>query len=77
MVNIHLKFEGHHVLALSIPLEDVKRLSLSPLKWLRYVAFAVCGTTGHLALTPDGPALDYGITDLDDSDEYYYTPNGT
>jgi len=76
MVKIHLKLEGTYVLALSVPLDDMKRLSLRPLKYLRFVAFAICGVTGHLALMPDGPALDYDVTDLDDSDDYYYTPDG-
>jgi hypothetical protein len=78
MVNIHLSNSGHQVLALNIPYSDIERLSFRPLKWLRFVAFAVCGVRGDLAITPDGPAVDYDSISLANpiAEDYYYIPQG-
>ncbi|KAK0495721.1 hypothetical protein EDD18DRAFT_1287147 [Armillaria luteobubalina] len=80
VVNIHLSYRTIQVLALSIPIDDIKRLSIRPLKWLRYVAFAVFGATGRLALTADGSAIeDENITwEFEDQlrEDYYYIPDG-
>ena len=79
MVNIHLKREQNdeYMLALSIPLDDIRRLSILPLKWLRFVTFTVCGATGELSHTPNGPALDYQNIGSFDSlaSDYYYKPD--
>ena len=79
MVNIHLKNEQNdeYMPALSIPLDDIQRLSIRPLKWLRFVTFAVCGATGELSPTPDGLAVDYQNIGCFDSlaSDYYYKPD--
>jgi hypothetical protein len=75
MVNIHLRIDNSQVLALSIPFSDIQRLSIRPLKWLRFVTFTVCGARGNLSATPDGPAVDYDSIALG-SEDYYYTPQG-
>ncbi|KAK0479976.1 hypothetical protein EDD18DRAFT_1312405 [Armillaria luteobubalina] len=78
-VNIHLSYRNTQVLALSIPIDDIKRLSIRPLKWLKYVAFTVFGVIGHLALTADGSAVeDENITwESEDRlcEDYYYIPD--
>jgi hypothetical protein len=79
MVNIHLKNEQNdeYTLALSIPLEDIQRLSIRPLKWLRFVTFTVCGATGELSDTPNGLCLNYqniGFNSL--ANDYYHKPDG-
>ena len=80
MVNIHLKNKQNdeYIPALSIPLDDIQRLAIRPLKWLRFVTFAVCGTTGELSPTPNGLAVDYQRIGRFDSlaDDYYYKPDG-
>ena len=78
MVDIYLSIEGRHVLALSIPFSDIQRLSLHPVKWLRFVTFAICGVRGNLSATPNGPSVDYDSIALDDplAEAYYYTPDG-
>jgi len=79
MVNIHLRqLDGPWICALAIPLEDIERLSLRPLKWLRFVAFAVLGVKGHLYDSPGGNVVDYGILSLADlaNDYYYFSPEG-
>jgi hypothetical protein len=75
MVDIHLRIDNSQVLALSIPFNDIQRLSIRPLKWLRFVTFTVCGACGDLSATPDGPAVDYDSIALG-SEDYYYTPQG-
>ena len=76
MVDIYLIMPNDsQVLALSIPPSDIQRLSIRPLKWLRFVTFAVCGVPGNLSATPDGPAVEYGSS-ADIAEAYYYTPQG-
>lgn len=63
--------------ALSIPRKDIQRLTLRPLKWLRYATFTVCGAKGDFSATPGGEIVDYENVLFDDlADKYYYTPNG-
>jgi len=80
MVNIHLrKGDGQWIHALAIPLEDIGRLSLRPLKWLRYVTFTAVGAKGHLSDIPGGNVIDYenvSFADLGEDDNYYFTPEG-
>ncbi|KAI0291859.1 hypothetical protein BC826DRAFT_1186743 [Russula brevipes] len=65
------------ICALAIPLEDIGRLSLRPLKWLRFVAFAVLGVKGHLYDSPGGNIVNYGHVSLADlADNYYFSPEG-
>ena len=62
--------------ALSIPRKDIERLSLRPLKWLRFATFAVCGAKGHLSTTQGGEIVDYENVLFDNlADKYYYTPD--
>jgi hypothetical protein len=81
MVNIHLRPPdgGPYILALSVPSSDIQRLSVRPLKWLRFVTFTVCGAHGDLSATADGPAVDYdNIThaDIAQDQAYYYIAQG-
>src|SRR5260370_37491846 len=77
MVNIHIqKTDGQWVHALAIPLEDIGRFSLHPLKWLRFATFTVVGAKGHLSDTPGGNVVDYENVSLADLDNYYFTPEG-
>ncbi|KAI0284486.1 hypothetical protein BC826DRAFT_1179330 [Russula brevipes] len=78
MVNIHLrKMDGSWMCALAIPLEDIGRLSLRPLKWLRFATFAALGVKGHLYDAPRGNVVDYGNVSLADlADNYYFSLEG-
>lgn len=81
MVNIHTRKEGveEWVHALAIPPQDIHRLSLRPLKWLRFVTFTVVGGRGNLFDAPDGNLVDYENVSLDDiaeSANYYFVPEG-
>lgn len=75
-VNIYLIIEDRQVHTLSIPLSDIKRLSIRPLKWLRYVTFTVCGVQGDLSETPNGCCVNYSISHDAIVLNYYYTPQG-
>ncbi|KAH9025432.1 hypothetical protein EDB85DRAFT_1893856 [Lactarius pseudohatsudake] len=75
MVDICLNIHGSQVLFLSIPLEDVQRLSVRPFKWMRFVMFSICGARGELSAIPDGPTVNYNTTELVDT-TYYYKPLG-
>lgn len=78
MVNIHLKFNDQDIHMLSIPLNDIQRLSVRPLKWLRFVTFTVCGVQGDLSETPNGCPVNYdtSLAAIIDTKNYYYTPQG-
>ena len=78
MVNIYLKIEHQHILLLSIPFSDIQRLTLSPVKWLRFVTFTICGAHGHLSETPNGPPANYDSSLTSPiANGYYYTPEGS
>lgn len=62
------------VLILVIPFADIRRLSTKPLKWLRYVLFAICGVQGDMSLTANGPPVNYDGDVL--ANDYYFTPQG-
>ncbi|KAI0252788.1 hypothetical protein BJV78DRAFT_1124086 [Lactifluus subvellereus] len=75
MVDIYLNVHGSQVPFLSIPDSDVRRLSIHPFKWLRYVLYCICGARGDLSATPDGTPVDYDSTSLANI-IYYYGPSG-
>ena len=43
-------------LTLVIPTVDIQRLTLKPIKWLHYVAWAILGVDGRVSSTPGGVA---------------------
>jgi hypothetical protein len=78
-VSIHLKIENQWVRALEIPREDIQRLSLKPLKWLRFVCIAAFGAKGNLHPSEDRPiTVEYEtilqVNDL--AEDYYFLPEG-
>ena len=82
MVNVFVKAEaavGEWIHALAIPLEDIDRLALRPLKWLRFVTFTVVGARGHLFDAPDGDLVDYenvSLANIAENANYYFAPEG-
>ncbi len=72
-VEIYLVTGEVQVSFLRIPIKDVKRLSVRPFKWLRFVMYAICGTPGKISATPDGDEVEYDRTELANVDiQYYY-----
>ena len=79
MVNVYVKVDNQWIHALVIPLEDIERLSLRPLKWLRFVVFTVVGAKGHLFDAPDGSLVDYenvSLANIAENDNYYFASEG-
>ena len=76
-VRIYLATGEVPISFLRIPIKDVKRLSVRPFKWLRFVMYSICGALGDISATPDGDPVEYNSTELADVDaEYYYKPRG-
>jgi hypothetical protein len=75
-VEIYLDVENNPLLFLSIPCDDIQRLSCRPLKWLRYVAFTICGARGDLHRSHRGTVVDYNTSIHDIADSYYYWSPG-
>lgn len=60
--------------ALSIPIEEIPYYTHFPLKWLRFLGYALYGVEGRLSETVGGVAVDYLRVDgLKPS--YYYVPD--
>ncbi len=53
-----LSLDTFDVLALSIPVDEFQNYADKPLKWLRYLGFAIAGQTGHLSTSSAGPEID-------------------
>ncbi|KAH9050883.1 hypothetical protein EDB83DRAFT_2676602 [Lactarius deliciosus] len=75
MVEIYLNVDGSRFPFLSIPLDDVQRLSTRPFKWLRYVLYCICGARGDLYARLGGPPVDYDSTELAGDVIYFYEPS--
>jgi len=82
MVNIYVREAeavDKWIHALTIPLQDIDRLSLRPLKWLRYVTFTVVGARGNFFDAPDGNLVDYenvSLANIAENSNYYFVPDG-
>ncbi|KAF9513400.1 hypothetical protein BS47DRAFT_973215 [Hydnum rufescens UP504] len=69
--------DGEWIVFLSIPSSTAQRLSLRPLKWLRFIAFTVCGARGHLCVDQEGPLVNYNTSSADPlNKKYYYFSDG-
>ena len=76
-IEIFLSIGEKQMTFLSIPRDDIERLAVLPFRWIRYVMFAICGARGDLSTTPNGPAVDYEITEIsNDENTFYYRPSG-
>src|SRR5712675_1514888 len=56
---------------LSIPKDDIRRLSLTPHRWIIFVMFTICGAHGMLTATPGGPPVNIDTTFPDLLERYY------
>ena len=76
-IGIKLSTDQTKTSFLSILRSDIERLAVSPLRWLRFVMFAICGARADLSTTSNGPAVDYENTEIgDDENTYYHRPSG-
>ncbi len=74
-VELWMPIDGIYKSALSIPVEACQHFSVHPLTWLRYLAFTIHGTEGHISTAPGGPVVDYYQTDIKPG-IYYYVSQG-
>ncbi|KAH9036207.1 hypothetical protein EDB85DRAFT_1941824, partial [Lactarius pseudohatsudake] len=56
-----LNVDGSRFSFLSIPLDDVQRLSIRPFKWLRYVLYCICGARGNLYARLGDPPVEQRV----------------
>ena len=56
-VKLRMSIENVSMLALSIPLDKCVTFAVNPLKWLRFLGFAIYGQKGYLSLSNGGPDL--------------------
>ncbi|KDQ08051.1 hypothetical protein BOTBODRAFT_586308 [Botryobasidium botryosum FD-172 SS1] len=76
ILNLHILIDGQQWHILSVPLADIRRLCHRPLKWLRFVAYAICGAEGTISLAGGG-LVDYEDTlPQSQGGDYCYTPEG-
>jgi len=71
-VEIYLVTCDVSVSFLSIPIKDVKRLSVRPFKWLRFVMYCICGAPGEISAKVRGDPVEYESTELADANVRYY-----
>ncbi len=75
LVRLFFTLENVAMPVLAIPKDDFKRYSFYPLKWLRFLGYAIYGFEGDLSETEEGDTVDYSSADLKDS--YYFVSNCT
>ena len=71
-VRIYLATGEAPISFLRIPIKDVKRLSVRPFKWLRFVMYCICGAPGQISAKAHGDPVEYESTELADANVRYY-----
>jgi hypothetical protein len=61
---------------LRIPSSEFSQYTIKPLKWLRFLGYAIYGQEGHLSLTPDGDSVDVEPPVLELKTTYYFRAEG-
>ena len=69
-------FDNVTKLALSIPLAKCGSFSVNPLKWLRFLGFAIYGQEGYLSTSKGGPEIDDYMAEIE-ARSYYFISEGT
>ena len=76
-VKLYFRVNGTWIPILSIPPDDFDQFTTQPLKWLRFLGYAIYGREGTLKTSPNGLELDDYTTDVANlEDRYYYTSPG-
>jgi hypothetical protein len=73
-VELWLSIDNVSELALSIPLAECGRHAVHPLKWLRFLAYAIYGQEGYLSVSKDGPEIDDYNEDVQGRPYYFVSP---
>jgi hypothetical protein len=75
-IELHMRIDNAHVPVLSIPVDDCNRFALKPLRWLRFLGYAIYGVHGHISATAGGPPVDYELA-VEGGAYYYFISAGT
>ncbi|KAF8815106.1 hypothetical protein BYT27DRAFT_7199581 [Phlegmacium glaucopus] len=73
-VELWLSLNGANELALSIPIGKCQELAVYPLKWLRFLGYAIYGQPGYLSMSATGPIDDYTANIV--ACHYYFISEG-
>ncbi|KAF8341039.1 hypothetical protein F5887DRAFT_1076780 [Amanita rubescens] len=74
-VKLRLSFGNVTRLVLSIPLDKCDTFAINPLKWLRFLGFAIYGRQGYLSTSEAGAEIDDYTADIK-ARVYYFISNG-
>lgn len=74
-VKLWLSFDNENKLSLSIPLAECGTFAVNPLKWLRFLGFAIYGREGYLSTSKAGPEIDDYTADIE-ARSYYFLSEG-
>ncbi|KAF8347464.1 hypothetical protein F5887DRAFT_1172833 [Amanita rubescens] len=70
-VKLWLSFGNVSKLALSIPLDKCHTFAVNPLKWLRFLGFAIYGREGYLSTSKGGTEIDDYTADIEPRSYYF------
>lgn len=76
-VRLWLSIDNVSRLALSIPIAKCGTFSVNPLKWLRFLGFAIYGQEGYLSTSMDGPEINDYTANILEARSYYFISEGT
>jgi hypothetical protein len=74
-VKLWLSFGNTSKSALSIPVDRVRMFAVNPLKWLRFLGYAIYGREGYLSTSKTGPEVDDYTADIE-ARSYYFIAQG-
>ncbi|KAF8626969.1 hypothetical protein AX15_004609 [Amanita polypyramis BW_CC] len=74
-VTLRLSFGNVTRLALSIPLDKCGTFAINPLKWLRFLGFAIYGREGYLSTSEGSPEIDNYTAGIE-ARLYYFVSEG-
>jgi hypothetical protein len=74
-VDLWISLDDVHTRALSIPIEKCREFSLNPLKWLRFLGYAIYGREGYISTSEDGSEVGNYESDVE-ARSYYFVSGG-
>jgi hypothetical protein len=74
-VELWLPFNNLAKVALSIPVAECTKYAINPLKWLRFLAYAIYGREGYLSKSNSGPEINDYMGDIE-ATSYYFIHQG-
>ena len=76
-IELHVRINNAYLPVLSIPVDDCNRFALKPLRWLRFLGYAIYGSQGHICATEDASdRVDYESA-IEGGTHYYFVSRST